>query len=310
MTKNISHIIITGQTATGKTDLAFQYAKKYNGEIINFDSRQIYKYLDIITGKDIPENSKLKIKNSKLTYYLITSNQPQSIKLWLYDIITPDQYFSSFEYVKLAQKVIKDIKNRGKTPILVGGSYFYLKHLLYGFDYKVPPNFKLREELNKKSVNELQDILKKLSSAKTLPKMNQSDWHNPRRLIRRIEILQGQSFSRTVLKKESQKLLEKNSLFIGLRYQNKDKLRQAIIKRVEKRLAQGAIDEVKRILKMGYKKTDPGLKTIGYKQLIEYLEGKVSKEKAIENWITAELQYAKRQYTFMKKDKNIDWKEI
>jgi len=303
-------IIITGQTATGKTDLAFQYAKKYNGEIINFDSRQIYKYLDIITGKDIPKNSKLKIKNSKLTYYLITIHQPQSIKLWLYDIITPDQYFSSFEYVKLAQKVIKDIKNRGKTPILVGGSYFYLRHLLYGFDYKVPPNFKLREELNKKSVNELQDILKGLSSEKTLPKMNQSDWHNPRRLIRRIEILQGQSFSRTVLKKESQKLLEKNSLFIGLRYQNKDKLRQAIIKRVEKRLAQGAIDEVKRILKMGYKKTDPGLKTIGYKQLIEYLEGKVSKEKAIENWITAELQYAKRQYTFMKKDKNIDWKEI
>jgi tRNA dimethylallyltransferase len=310
MTKNISHIIITGQTATGKTDLAFQYAKKYNGEIVNFDSRQIYKYLDIITGKDIPENSKFKIKNSKLTYYLITINQPQSTKLWLYDIITPDQYFSSFEYVKLAQKVIKDIKNRGKIPILVGGSYFYLKHLLYGFDYKVPPNFKLREELNKKSVNELQDILKGLSSEKTLPKMNQSDWHNPRRLIRRIEILQGQSFSRTVLKKESQKLLEKNSLFIGLRYQNKDKLRQAIIKRVEKRLAQGAIDEVKRILKMGYKKTDPGLKTIGYKQLIEYLEGKVSKEKAIENWITAELQYAKRQYTFMKKDKNIDWKEI
>ena len=272
-------IIITGQTATGKTDLAFQYAKKYNGEIINFDSRQIYKYLDIITGKDIPKNSKLKIKNSKLTYYLITihqppttNHQPQSTKLWLYDIITPDQYFSSFEYVKLAQKVIKDIKNRGKIPILVGGSYFYLKHLLYGFDYKVPPNFKLREELNKKSVNELQDILKGLSSPKTLPKMNQSDWHNPRRLIRRIEILQGQSFSRTVLKKESQKLLEKNSLFIGLRYQNKDKLRQAIIKRVEKRLAQGAIDEVKRILKMGYKKTDPGLKTIGYKQLIEYLE--------------------------------------
>ena len=309
MTKNISLIIITGQTATGKTDLAFQYAKKYNGEIINFDSRQIYKYLDIITGKDIPKNSKFKIKNSKLTYYLITSNQPQSTKLWLYDIITPDQYFSSFEYIKLAQKVIKDIKNRGKTPILVGGSYFYLKHLLYGFDYKVPPNFKLREELNKKSVNELQDILKGLSSEKTLPKMNQSDWHNPRRLIRRIEILQGQSFSRTVLKKESQKLLEKNSLFIGLRYQNKDKLRQAIIKRVEKRLAQGAIDEVKRILKMGYKKTDPGLKTIGYKQLIEYLEGKVSKEKAIENWITAEIQYAKRQYTFMKKDKNINWKD-
>jgi len=305
-------IVVTGQTATGKTALALEYAEKYSGELVNFDSRQVYKYLDIITGKDLPENSKLQSKNQKnnLSYYLISTDsnrfQPISTKIWLYDIVTPNQYFSSFEYVKLAQNIIKDIKSRGKTPILVGGSYFYLKHLLYGFDYKVPPNFKLREKLNKKSVPELQKILTSLTPQ--IPQtMNQSDWNNPRRLIRRIEILQGQSLLGPVLLRTVPKY--KLQKFIGLRFKNNESLKEAIVERVGKRLRQGAIDEVKKLLRIGYKKTDPGLKTIGYKQIIDYLEGNLTKEKAVENWITAEVQYAKRQYTFMKKDPHIQWQE-
>jgi len=97
---------------------------------------------------------------------------------------------------------------------------------------------------------------------------------------------------------------------IGLRYKNKEKLREAIKTRVEKRLKQGAIKEVELLLKKGYQKTDPGLKTIGYQQIIDYLEGNTTKKQAIEKWITAEVQYAKRQYTFMKKDKNIKWRLI
>lgn len=285
-------IIITGQTATGKTNLALKYAKKYHGEIINFDSRQIYKHLDIITGKD-----KSEIKNKKL-------------KIHLYDIVTPDKYFSSFEYVKLAKKVIKDITFRGKNPILVGGSYFYLKHLIYGFDFAVAPNFKLRKELNKKSVAELQRILLKTVPLGNIPEINQSDWNNPRRLIRKIEILQQQKLSVSVSKITNLIPPKNLKIFIGLRYKNKEKLRKAIEKRVEKRLKQGAIEEVKKLLKMGYKKTDPGLKTIGYRQIIEYLEKKVSQKKAIENWINAEVKYAKKQYTFMKKDTNINWQSI
>ena len=134
-------IIITGQTATGKTKLALELAKKYDGELINFDSRQIYKYLDIITGKDIPKT-----------------------KIWLYDIVTPDQYFSSFDFVKLVTPIIEDIKKRNKTPILVGGTYLYLKHLLYGIDdNNSPPDFKLRKKLNDKSVEYLQKMLIKLN---------------------------------------------------------------------------------------------------------------------------------------------------
>ena len=133
-------IIITGQTATGKTKLALELAKKHNGELVNFDSRQIYKYLDIITGKDIPKE-----------------------KIWLYDLVTPDQYFSSFDFVKFVTPIIEDIKKRGKTPILVGGTYLYIKHLLYGIDNNnSPPDFELRQKLNFKSVKELQDILKNL----------------------------------------------------------------------------------------------------------------------------------------------------
>jgi tRNA dimethylallyltransferase len=300
----MSLIIITGQTATGKTKLALELAEKYNGELINFDSRQIYKYLNIITGKDLPKNSE-----AKDGFYLIPnpySRQP--IKLWLYDVATPDQYFSSFDFVKLVTPIIEDIKKRGKTPILVGGTYLYLKHLLYGFDdNNVQPNFELRKKLDTKSVKELQDILKKLS-LESFNRLNHSDVNNPRRLIRRIEITSTNSdqFQRISTNLNQ---FHVNS-FIGLKYQDKSKLRQVIEKRVGERLENGAIDEVKNILKMGYKSTDPGLKTIGYQQIIKYLNKELTKEKAIEDWINKEVQYAKRQLTFMKKDHNIKWREI
>ncbi|MCX7955607.1 MAG: tRNA (adenosine(37)-N6)-dimethylallyltransferase MiaA [Patescibacteria group bacterium] len=307
-------IVITGQTATGKTNLALKYAQKYNGELINFDSRQVYKHLDIITGKDISSKNQYqllkKINNFDIGYYQIEINQNQSqtfsIKIWLYDIVKPNQYFSSYEYIKLAQYIIKDIEKRKKTPIFVGGTYFYLKHLLYGFDYKTPPDFKLREKLNKKSVDELQKILLNLNKDVAL-QMNQSDWQNPRRLIRKIEIF---SLKNSSLKSKKEKINIKPKIFIGLKFKNREEAYQKIKQRVEKRINQGAINEAKKLLEMGYKKTDPGLQTIGYKQIIEYLEGKISKEKAIENWITAEIQYTKRQYTFMKKDKNIKWENV
>ena len=283
-------IIVTGQTATGKTRLALELAKKYNGELVNFDSRQIYKYLDIITGKDIPKE-----------------------KIWLYDIVTPDQYFSSFDFVKLVIPIITDIKKRGKTPILVGGTYLYLKHFLYGIDNNnSPPDFKLREKLNNKSVDYLQKMLIKLNKT-VFENLNHSDQLNPRRLIRKIEIASKKTSEqkppRLSLSKTEQKP-RRLIKFIGLRYKDKSKLRIIIEKRVEKRLKDGAIDEVKKLLKMGYKQSDPGMKTIGYQQIIKCLNKEITEQEAIEDWVNKEVQYAKRQLTFMKKDKNISWREI
>jgi len=293
-------IIITGQTATGKTKLALELAEKYNGELVNFDSRQIYKYLDIITGKDLPSTSEVEERSGK------TSEVIGFKGVWLYDVVTPDQYFSSFDFVEKLKPVIEDLKRRGKTPILVGGTYLYLKHFLYGIDINnSPPNFKLREKLNTMSVVDLQKRLITLNP-KVFENMNHSDQLNPRRLIRKIEIESNPQISQI----KPIKPISQISQFIGIKYNDKSKLRQMIIKRVEDRLANGAIDEVKNIFKMGYKASDPGLKTIGYQQIIKYLKGENTKEKAIEDWINKEVQYAKRQLTFMKTDKNIVWKKI
>ena len=143
--------------------------------------------------------------------------------------------------------------------------------------------------------------------------LNQSDRNNPRRLIRKIEIAKYEKAIK--LNKEESftyKPFFKNIKieFIGLRFKKKQDLVSAIEKRVEKRLKQGAIKEVKDLLNKGYSNKDPGIQTIGYKQIIEYLKGNISKTNAIEQWILKEIQYAKRQYTFMKKDKNIKWKDI
>ncbi|KKP86283.1 MAG: tRNA dimethylallyltransferase [Candidatus Roizmanbacteria bacterium GW2011_GWA2_35_8] len=338
-------IIITGQTATGKTNLAFEYAAKYNGEIVNFDSRQIYKYLDIITGKDLPIKSKIKNQRSKpsfkiknrinnfdIGYYKLPTTDNLSsevlpkirhprtseVKLWLYDVVFPDQYFSSYDFTQCANLVVEDIVKRGKTPILVGGTYFYLKHFLYGFNVSpVPANPGLREKLNNKSVVKLQDTLKRID-LKSFESMNNSDKNNPRRLIRKIEIATSNQQPVTTIHEprtyffqsaiSNQQLAIKQ--FIGLKYKRKENLVAAIKQRVEKRLKQGALDEVRSLLKKGYKASDPGLTTIGYQELIQYLEGKLTEDKAIETWVNHEVQYAKRQLTFMKKDENIHWNII
>ena len=303
-------IIITGQTAAGKTKLALDFAKKYNGEIISFDARQIYKKLDIITGKDIDKKKYQfflwkKIQDFDIGYYL-----KDGIKLWLYDVVFPNQYFSSFNFVSLAADVIVEIKKQKKTPILVGGSYFYLKHLLYGFDYPVPPNFSLRKKLEDLPVEKLQEILKKHKN-NFFEALNESDRKNKRRLIRKIEIAQYLLKHKIdVQKKEKATPLFPIKKFIGLRFSDKNLLRKKIEERVKKRLKQGALDEVKNLLNEGYSNEDFGLKTIGYRQLIPVFLEKKDLNEAISQWILSEVSYAKRQLTFMKKDKNIKWQII
>ena len=281
-------IIITGQTATGKTKFALDYAQKYNGELINCDSRQIYKYLDVITGKD--------------------KNLLKKFKIWLYDIIEPDEYFSSFDYVKLAVPLIKKILAEKKTPIIVGGTYLYLKHLLYGIETEnIPPDWKLRKKLAGKPVKELQKILAGYST-QLLNQLSQSELNNPQRLIRKIEIARLNEPDR--FRTEPVRFNHLIREFIGLKFKEKETLRKTIEKRVLERLKIGAVEEVKKLLKLRYRETDPGLKTIGYRQLISYLKGELNFDTAIQQWITKEIQYAKRQYTFMKKDKNIKWVNV
>lgn len=327
-------IVITGQTATGKTSYALRLAKKLNGELINADSRQIYKHLDIVTGKDLGTNDQFSMINDQhksdgktsevktsLTLEVKESGEEErnftigyyeidGVKLWLYDVVDPKIPFSSYDYKVCARRVIENIAGRGKTPIIVGGTYLYIKHLLYGFETEsIPPNWQLREELKDKSVEELADILRSTND-QMFKQLNDSDRKNPHRLIRKIEIARALRDGNPDVTSGEEKHKYDITQFNGLKFKNRDDLIAVITKRVEERLTAGAIDETKSLLDKGYTKHDLGLKTIGYKQLITHLEGNLSLEEAKKQWITAEVQYARRQYTFMKTDRNISWKTV
>ncbi len=287
-------IVITGQTATGKTSLARKLALEKNGELINADSRQIYKHLDIVTGKE----------------------RLADIPVWLYDVVEPNTPFSSSEYAQHAREVIQKITSRGKTPIVVGGTYLYIKNLLYGFETEsIGPDWNLREELNKASLEDLKMRLMDMNYD-VFNSMNNSDQNNPRRLIRRIEILSHRDPSVAALPQDDNLTRHPEYIsgshieIIGLRFADDEKLRATIEKRVQSRIAEGAIEETRNLLSMGYKKTDPGLQTIGYKQIIQFLDEEISEEQMISFWITAEVQYAKRQYTFMKTNSAITWHTV
>lgn len=288
-------IIITGPSATGKTKLALDYANKLNGELVNFDSRQIYKYLDIITGKDKPDD--------------------KEVNIWLYDIVDPKEYFSSFDFTRHAITVIKDIIVRKKTPILVGGTYLYLYHLLYKVETEhIPPDFELRKSLHDKPIDFLQKQLKDID-VQLINQLNSSDKQNPQRLIRKIEIARyyqkkGKKVP-TKMKYEFNVFFKNIKIeFIGLTYKTREDFLNAIKLRVHKRLEQGAIEEVRNLLKKSYTENDYGLRTMGYQQIIQFLKGKKTKEEAVNEWILREYQYTKRQLIFMKKDPNIMWRNV
>lgn len=308
MVKKKKILIISGQTATGKTNLGIFLAKNFNGEVVSFDSRQAYQKLDIITGK---EKNKLKIKNpaccrqarQKLKITIknleLIYNKINDVPIWLYDVYDPKEQINAFDFCQKADLVIDNIVKRGKLPIIVGGTVFYIKSFLQGFQEDVPPNWELRKNLDSRSLDELQTILKSLNYER-FARMNRSDQNNKRRLIRAIEIHQMK------LKIKNQKLKikkDKNKykyLFLSL-VLDKEVLKEKIKTRVEERIRQGALEEIKSLLDSGYSFQDPGLNTLGYKQLKDFFLNKISFDKAKENWIKAEIDYARRQLVFLKK---------
>lgn len=311
-------ITIVGPTATGKTALGIKLAKKFGGEIVSADSRQVYKGMDIGTGKDLPinskpQNTKYKILDTKYKskehwfgYYLF-----DKVPVWLLDIVKPDYRFSVADYVRCADLVIKDIWQRKKMPILVGGTGFYIKALIDGIEtIGVKPDKKLREKLRNLEIEKLREILKR-TCPERMRRMNESDRRNPRRLIRAIEITQSRSF-----KTINHKPLIINHLFIGLTAPNKI-LYERIDKRVEKRVKQGIVHEIESLLKKGYSWENSVLgETIGYKEWKQYFETLNTKyqildtKDIIQKWKYNEHAYARRQMTWFKKNKRIIWFNI
>lgn len=296
-------LVIYGPTATGKTALGIRLAKKYSGEIISADSRQIYKGMDIGTGKDIAKDSKFhlwkKEKNTgyKIGYYLVSG-----VKIWLLDVVDPSANFNSYQWARLSRLVIKKIRKDERFPIVLGGSAFYLKTLLDGIGSKgIGPDWKLRNRLEKLTFSELQTKLKK-KLPERWKQMNNSDRNNPRRLIRAIEV--GKN-----LRPENKAggVWTKTVLSIGL-FLDKERQKKKIIKRVNQRLGLGLIDEISGLLKK-YCWDDAGLNTLAYKEFKPYFKGG-SLSEVIEQWYQNEVSYAKRQLNWFSKDKRFFWIDV
>jgi tRNA dimethylallyltransferase len=274
-------IVVLGPTASGKSELAVKLAKKVEGEIISADSRQIYKDLSIGTGK-------------------ITKKEMQGVPHYLLDVVSPKKRFTVTEYRKLAAGAIDKILKKKKIPILCGGTGFYIQAVVDGIIIpEVPPDWKLRKKLEKKSVKELYKILKKidLRRAKTIEK------GNPRRLIRAIEIVIKTKKPVPILKKNP---LPYPVLMLGVKKSDKE-LKKLIKKRFLKWLKQGLIKEVKNLKKSGL--SWPRIEEFGihYRQVSQYLQKKASEKEMIENSLKELQNYAKRQAVWFKKDRRIHW---
>ena len=286
-------LVVCGPTATGKTNLALKLAEKFDGEIISFDSRQVYIGMDIGTGKDV--------KGAKLQngFYLA-----DGVKIWLYDLVNPDYKFSVADYLIAAKKVIKITWQGEKLPILVGGTGFYIQALLKGLDsLGVSPDWELRKKLGTLGLPELQKRLGKLDFQRW-QEMNKSDRQNPRRLIRAIEI--------ALNKKEGlkQKGLKANVLKIGLKT-SLSKLYNLVDQRVEQRVKEGVEEEIKALVRKGYHFKNSVLgSTIGYKEWQSFFEGRKSREEVVKDWKNSEHGYVRRQQTWFRKDKQIRWFDI
>lgn len=298
-------LIICGSTATGKTELVLHLAKKFNGELISADSRQVYKGMDIGTGKELPvyvksQMSKVKSFGKMIYYYTING-----VKVWGYDLIEATEAFSVGHYLKIARKIIKDIWVRGKLPILVGGSGLYIKAVVDGIPTAVfPKSLSLRKQFKNKSVEELQEILGGIDPFK-LASMNTSDRGNSRRLIRAIEIIStGNKIQDAVYKKK-----EQDTLFIGLTAPKKI-LYMRVEERVAARVKEGIKEEIKALFKKGVTWEHQSMQAMGYRQWEGYFEGKKSIKEVISDWKKAEKQYVRRQMTWFKKDKRIVWFDI
>jgi len=306
-------LVICGPTATGKTALSLKLAKKFSGEIISADSRQVYRGLDIGTGKGLPKGSKfypLKSVDSELLRLNLNLGfyRIEGIRIWGYDLIDAKREMSIFLYKKFFDFIIRNIWDRKKLPILVGGSGLYIKAAVEDIEtIFIPFNKELRESLGKKKTGELYKILETLDPGKAAL-MNSSDRKNPRRLVRAIEIAIWRS--KNLKFSDRPKLLTlKDTLFIGLEC-SLEFLRERIKNKVEERLKLGFADEVERLLQTGLSWDCQSLNTIGYSQWRFYLEGLKTKEEVIQNWIREEVNYAKRQLRWFKKETKINWFSI
>ena len=282
-------IVIVGPTASGKTALSIELAKRINGEIISCDSMQIYKDMNIGSAKP-------------------TKEEMQGIKHYLIDEVEPTQRFSVAEYKKRAEEAIAEILKKGKTPIIVGGTGLYANSLIYGIEYnEIQLDENYRNELMEKAKTEdglrlLFEEAKKIDSV-AMEKISNND---KKRIIRILEIYNSTGKTKTEQEIDSRKNDVKYDYRVFAINIDRPILYERINKRVDIMIEQGLINEVKGILEK-YNEFPTAMQAIGYKEIVDFLNGNITKEEAIEKIKQETRRYAKRQITWFKRIENVIW---
>jgi tRNA dimethylallyltransferase len=281
-------LTILGPTASGKTKVSLEIADILKGEIISADSRQIYRFMDIGTAKPGLEERK------KVPHHLI-------------GIVNPDEYFSAADYSTKAREAIKNILGRGKEPIVVGGSGLYLRALFKGIFKGPGKDEKLRSGLKEKAQKYGVEFLFNELEKKDPEAAKKIGPHNLVRIIRALEVyeLTGKKISE-LQKKGEYPPEEHNFVKIGLEL-DREHLYQKIDQRVEQMIKAGLVDEVKSLKEKGYDLRFAPLRTFGYKEIFQHLDGKMSLDEATQNIKLETRHYAKRQITWFKKEEGIFW---
>ena len=251
-------VVIGGPTASGKTDLSIRLAKKINGEIVSADSMQIYKEMNIGTAK--PDE-----------------DERQGIKHYMMDIINPDERYSVADYKRQAKIAIQEIINKGKTPIVVGGTGLYIDSLIYEIEYvdiqtDLEYRKQLEERVEKEGLQKLYEEAKKIDEC-AMEKISPND---KKRILRVLEIYKQTGKTKTQLDKQSRKDVQYDYKVFAINM-NREILYNRINKRVDIMIQKGLIDEVKQIYNK-YKMFPTAMQALGYKEVVEYLEDKITKE--------------------------------
>lgn len=289
MTEKKKLVILTGPTAVGKTKLSIELAKRIGGEVISADSMQVYKHMDIGSAKIMPD-------------------EMDGVQHHLIDVLEPTQEFDVFRFQQLAKEKMQEIYDRGHIPVIVGGTGFYIQAVLYDIDFSQSgENQELRRELEmlaeEKGVHGLHEILREID-AKAAEEIHEN---NVKRVIRAIEYyrLTGQKIS-----EHNQQQREKESPYNFCYFVLNDdraRLYERIDVRVDKMLEAGLLDEVRRLLEMGCVRESTAMQGLGYKEIIDYLQGNTDYDRAVYLIKRDTRHFAKRQLTWFKRERVVDW---
>lgn len=273
-------IVILGSTASGKTELAIKLAKKFGGEIVNADSRAIYKEMKIATARP--------------------GKNEGGVRHHLVGLREPDSEFSLAEYKQLAVDKIKNIIKRGKVPFLVGGSWLYISAVCDNLEIpEVPPNKKFRKAQERFKSETLYKRLKKLDS-KSAERIHPND---KRRIIRALEVIKFSGSLFSAQQKKGEPIFD--CLKIGIK-RDLDEIERRARKRIEREMGEALIRETKRLIKK-YSWSLPAMSGLGYPEMREFLEGRLSKTEAFEFLAKNTRRFARYQINTFKKDKGIEW---